>query len=100
MDYEIPQRGKGPRVRLTTESPASHYGVPALRIDDDSPTDYGPADVVLTPDFPAGAYAGTHRRSLGHGERPHGGGAGCCSPILRSVARRPAGPRPLTVEAR
>ena len=32
--------------KLTTESSLSSYGLPVYRIEDDSPTDYGPADVV------------------------------------------------------
>jgi len=32
--------------KLTTDSPMSHDGIPALRIEDDTPTDYGPANVV------------------------------------------------------
>ncbi len=32
--------------KLTTWSPLSSYGLPVYRIEDDSPTDYGPADMV------------------------------------------------------
>lgn len=36
---------------LTTDSPASHYGIPAYRVNDDSRSDYGPADIVRFDDL-------------------------------------------------
>lgn len=57
MTRLIEQANEGPTVRLTTDSPASSYGVPVLRIEDDTPTDYGPADIVVTPDYPRGERA-------------------------------------------
>lgn len=32
---------------LTTESPASHYGIPAYRIEDVEGSDYGPSDFIV-----------------------------------------------------
>ena len=44
-------------IELTTNSPASHYGIPVLRIDGD---DYGPADSIEHTRYAhAGGTAGT-----------------------------------------
>lgn len=47
MDITICEDKKGGTARLTTESPASYYGIPILRIEaDDVNGDFGPADLL------------------------------------------------------
>jgi hypothetical protein len=46
MDDVYVGKINGSKAYLTTHSPQSHYGVPVLRIDDDSPYDFGPADMI------------------------------------------------------
>ena len=37
---------EGIEYKLTTESPQSHYGIPVVRAEDESPNDYGPGDML------------------------------------------------------
>jgi len=53
MDILILKDEKGWTARLTTESPASHYGIPILQITaDDVDGDFGPSDIIGTVDKP------------------------------------------------
>jgi len=46
MEITIFSDRDGVEHKLTTESSLSSYGMPVYRIEDDSLTDYGPADMV------------------------------------------------------
>lgn len=48
-------------AELTTDSPASHYGIPVLRVHDDGTFvgDYGPADILPEQIAAAGGIAAT-----------------------------------------
>lgn len=51
----INERDADATAILTTESVASHYGIPVLRIEIEAAgmiEDYGPADLVQLPDWP------------------------------------------------
>lgn len=47
MDIIICTDPQGGIARLTTDSPASHYGIPVLRVEaEDVSGDFGPADLI------------------------------------------------------
>ena len=49
MEIFITKDEKGGTCHLTTDSSASHYGIPVLRIDgEDIDGDFGPADIIGT----------------------------------------------------
>jgi hypothetical protein len=95
----------GVKGYLTTESPASHYGIPALRIEGkgcaDLP-DYGPSDVL-----PSGVTAGAFVAECASGVLPKGFG-GTIHPMTtatREAARKfcaqwPEGPQIPSEQAR
>jgi hypothetical protein len=56
MDYLILTDTEGGTATLKTNSPASHYGIPILRIDaSDVVGDFGPADLIATEPKPLSA---------------------------------------------
>ena len=46
MEITIFTDRDGIEHKLTTESSLSSYGIPVYRVEDDSPTDHGPVDLV------------------------------------------------------
>ena len=50
MDITMIKNESGEKTSLTTESPASHYGMPVLRIEAEVVSgDFGPADLIGEP---------------------------------------------------
>ena len=43
---------EGIEYKLTTDSPMSSYGIPVVRVENESPGDYGPADMLTFAGLP------------------------------------------------